>query len=221
MGLSPTLLTGPEAAAGAAPASLSPRGVLPAAATPALTRSGGEVVLAQWLPGWACGTAALLGTQRGSHGSAAGSAGPSPEEGGEEEGGKAGPISLAGTQTSVGSGRSCYCHLKGSLQGHRGRRAPATGARVPGGAGALPQPFRVIILLIPAQQHRGSPGACLAAPCCAVLTDMLLRHAVGHHGPCQLSPLGTRQGEDDAACDCSVQVATELWYHHHVPHSRS
>lgn len=86
MGLSPTLLTGPEAAAGAVPASLSPRGVLLAVTTPALTRSGGEVVLAHWLPGWACGTAAVPRTRRGSHGSAAGSAGPSPEEGGREGG---------------------------------------------------------------------------------------------------------------------------------------
>lgn len=183
MGLSPTLLTGPEAAAGAAPASLSPRGGSlgchhfctdpvwwwgcpgPVVARLGMRDSGGAGNTER-LPRQRCW---LCWSQSGGG------------RAGRREGGKGGPISLAGTQTSVGSGRSCYGHLKGSLQGHHGRRAPAPGARVTG-AGALPTHCRVIILLIPAQQHRGSPGPCLAALCCASLTDMPLWN------PCTMDP---------------------------------
>lgn len=51
-------------------------------------------------------------------------------------------------------------------------------------------PCQVIILLIPAQQHRSSSGPCLAAPCCASLTDTLLWHTCGTTDPTSLALWG-------------------------------
>lgn len=105
MGLPPTAhtpLTDLAASCGAAPASLSPWGGVPAATAPVLTQSGGtaEVVLAQWPPGQAhgavVGAAEWLPRQpcwlRPLH--------PAREEGGRE-GGRDGRADIAGRSPSI------------------------------------------------------------------------------------------------------------------------